>query len=125
MVFYRNSLVSLVAIIVSTVVFAGDETRSSRAPAVQQTLAAQQVAVPVSVPSTPIVVQDTKVNINTAAIKELMEVKGMSRVKAKNIITYRKKHGNFKSLDELKLVKGFQKIKDENLKLIQGQLSVD
>lgn len=123
MFFHRNSLICVVALVFSTVVIAADQTRSSRMPAAQQTLAVQQVPIPV--PSTPIVVQDTKVNINTAAIKDLMEVKGMSRVKAKNIITYRKKHGNFKSLDELKLVKGFQKIKDENLKLIQGQLSID
>ena len=123
MFFNRNSLVSLAALVLSTVVFAGDETRSSRVPAAQQALAVQQVPVPQQ--TTPIVVQEPKVNINTAAIKELMEVKGMSRVKARNIISYRKKHGNFRSLDDLKLVKGFKKIKDENLKLIQGQLSIE
>lgn len=67
---------------------------------------------------------DTKVNVNTANAKELMKVKGLSSSKAKSIIAYRKKHGDFKSLDELKDIKGFKKLSDEQMKKITDQLTV-
>ena len=65
-----------------------------------------------------------KINLNTATIKDLMRLKGLNRAKAKNILTYRTKHGGFKSLDDLKFVKGFKKIKMDQLKLIQDQLTI-
>ncbi|MDL0089409.1 ComEA family DNA-binding protein [Campylobacter gastrosuis] len=57
------------------------------------------------------------VNINTATKEELMSVKGIGETKANAIIEYRKTN-EFKSLDELKNVKGignanFEKIKNE------------
>jgi competence protein ComEA len=66
--------------------------------------------------------QSDKLNLNTASAKELGKVKGLSKAKAKNIELHRKKNGNFKALDDLKLVKGFKKVKPETLKLIQDQL---
>ena len=59
---------------------------------------------------------DTLVNINTADIDELMEIKGIGRSKAKAIIEYRDKNGNFNSIDDIKNVDGigdslFEKIK--------------
>lgn len=59
---------------------------------------------------------DTLVNINTADIDELMEIKGIGRSKAKAIIEYRDKMGNFNSIDDIKNVDGigdslFEKIK--------------
>lgn len=65
-----------------------------------------------------------KLNLNTASAKELGKVKGLSKAKAKNIELHRKKNGNFKALDDLKLVKGFKKVKPETLKLIQDQLKL-
>ena len=47
------------------------------------------------------------VNINSASKEELDAVKGISPAKAQAIVDYRKEHGPFKSLDELKKVKGF------------------
>lgn len=47
------------------------------------------------------------VDINTASQKELEAVKGIGPAKAKAIVDYRKKNGNFKSLDDLKSVPGF------------------
>ncbi|HEX2549814.1 MAG TPA: helix-hairpin-helix domain-containing protein [Gammaproteobacteria bacterium] len=69
-------------------------------------------------------VAPAKINLNSATIKDLMRLKGLNRANAKNILTYRKKHGDFKSLDDLKLVKGFKKIKADQLKLIQDQLTL-
>jgi competence protein ComEA len=50
-----------------------------------------------------------KVNINTADKKTLMTIKGINSKKAQNIISYRTKNGNFKSVNDLLKVKGFSK----------------
>lgn len=68
---------------------------------------------------------EVKINLNNATVKDLLKVKGINRTKAKNIIVYRKKNGDFKSLEDLKLVKGFKKLSPEQLKRLQDQLSVD
>ena len=46
------------------------------------------------------------VNINTATQAELETLDGVGPTRAKAIIDYRKKNGNFKSIDELKKVHG-------------------
>lgn len=71
---------------------------------------------PISIP------QDELININDAAVKDLVKVKGMNASKARSIVTYRKKNGPFKSLQELSHVKGFTRMKPEDLKNIQDQL---
>lgn len=58
------------------------------------------------------------VNINTASQSELETLPGVGPAKAKAIVEYRKQHGNFKSVEELKNVKGigegiFAKMKNE------------
>ncbi len=47
------------------------------------------------------------VNLNTATKEELDAVKGIGPVKAQAIVDYRQKNGSFKSVDDLKNVKGF------------------
>jgi competence protein ComEA len=56
------------------------------------------------------------VNINSADAATLSrELKGIGTTKAAAIVDYRQKHGAFKSLDELALVKGVgQKLIDRN-----------
>lgn len=49
------------------------------------------------------------VDINTATAAQLESVNGIGPKKAEAIIEYRKKHGNFKSVDELENVKGLGK----------------
>lgn len=66
----------------------------------------------------------TKLNLNTASAKELKMVKGLNPAKARAIVNYRKKHGNFQSIDDLKNVSGFKKMKDEDMKSIQDQLTI-
>ncbi|MDR1995780.1 helix-hairpin-helix domain-containing protein [Azonexus sp.] len=58
------------------------------------------------------------VNINTASVDELNTVKGIGPSKAKAIVEYREKNGPYKTLDDLKEVKGFgtksvDKLRDE------------
>ena len=47
------------------------------------------------------------VDLNSATTAELEAVKGIGAAKAKAIIDYREKNGPFKSVDDLKGVKGF------------------
>lgn len=59
----------------------------------------------------------TKVNINTATLKELITLNGIGESKAQAILEYRTKNGNFKTLEDLKKVSGigeaaYEKIKD-------------
>ncbi len=60
---------------------------------------------------------DSKININTATKEELVTLNGIGDSKAEAIIEYRKKNGNFNSIDDIKNVSGFgdsifAKIKD-------------
>jgi len=47
-----------------------------------------------------------KININSATQKELMTLKGIGEVRAKQIIEYRERSGPFRSIEDLKRVKG-------------------
>lgn len=62
------------------------------------------------------------INVNTASAKDLAMVKGLDATKAKAILKYRKKHGDFKSLDDLKKVRLLKKIKLDDLHAIEAQL---
>jgi competence protein ComEA len=61
------------------------------------------------------------VNINTATKEELTSIKGVGEKRAQDIIDYRKKHGNFKSVDELEKVPG---IGPGLMKQIRSEVSV-
>ncbi|MFA5825228.1 MAG: helix-hairpin-helix domain-containing protein [Gallionellaceae bacterium] len=61
------------------------------------------------------------VNLNTATKEELDSVKGIGPVKAQAIIEYRQKNGQFKSVDDLKNVKGFG---DKSVEKMRSELTV-
>ena len=50
--------------------------------------------------------QSEKINLNTANLKTLSSLKGIGPERAKSILDYRSKNGTFKSIEELKKVKG-------------------
>lgn len=61
---------------------------------------------------------DNLININTADAKELEKIKGIGPALAGRIIDYRENNGAFKSVDEIKKVRGigektFDKMKDQ------------
>lgn len=62
------------------------------------------------------------VNLNTASKAELEAVKGIGPQKADAIIEYRKKNGSFKTVDDLKNVKGFG---EKSVANMRSDLAVD
>jgi len=61
--------------------------------------------------------QGDKININTANLAELDKLPGVGPVRAADIISYREKNGGFKTIEDIKNIKGigdvsFEKIKD-------------
>lgn len=61
------------------------------------------------------------VNINTATKEELTSIKGIGDKRAQEIINYRKKNGDFKSVDDLEKVPG---IGPGIMKQIRSQVTV-
>lgn len=61
------------------------------------------------------------VNLNTATKDELIALPGIGPAKAQAILDYRAQHGGFKSIEELKDVKGIGAKQFERLK---GELTV-
>ena len=61
------------------------------------------------------------VNINTADVKSLETLPGVGASKAQAIVDYRAAHGNFKSVDDLKNVKG---IGDKIIEQIKGMVEL-
>jgi competence protein ComEA len=61
------------------------------------------------------------VNINTADVKTLETLPGVGASKAQAIVDYRTAHGNFKSIDDLKNVKG---IGDKIIEQVKGMVEI-
>lgn len=119
---YRLLVVMVASMGLATVAFATDQGSNNQNSNDTQMI---QVADSDSSSSatTSSTMEQTKVNINTATTKELMKVKGLTASKAKSIVMYRKKHGDFKSLDDLKQVKGLKNLDDQTMQSIQDQLT--
>ncbi|NJL58743.1 MAG: helix-hairpin-helix domain-containing protein [Desulfobacteraceae bacterium] len=64
---------------------------------------------------------DSKININTATVEELAKLQRVTPKLAADIAEYRAKNGNFKTIDDLKKVKGFD---DKLLKLNKDLITV-
>lgn len=79
-------------------------------------------AAPAAKPATATAPAGTKVNINTADEASLEALKGIGETKAKAIIEYRQKNGPFKTVDDLKNVKG---IGDKLAAQLKDQVTVE
>lgn len=63
-----------------------------------------------------VVSAETTVNINTADINALCTLQGIGISTAESIISYRKTHGDFNKIEDLKKVEGIGESKFENIK---------
>ena len=68
------------------------------------------------------VAEGAPVNINPASATELAALQGIGPSKAQAIVDHREKTGQFKSIDDLKLVRG---IGDKMLEQLRPQVTVD
>lgn len=125
MSFYRTILAAAAAIAIASPVLA-DDTAAPAADANQ----AMQVSdntqtTTTNETTTTTTTTETKINLNTASAKDLMKIKGLNAAKSRAIVAYRKKHGSFKTTDDLSNVKGFKKMDSDALKSIEDQLTVE
>jgi competence protein ComEA len=132
---YRRLIVAVAAMGLATSVFAAEdaatttttETTTAAAPAEAAAPAPTAEAAPAAAETTTTTTTTSsteKLDLNKATVKELMKLKGVSAAKAKAIVTYRKKHGDFKSVEDLKEVKGFKKLNEKKMQEIADQLTV-
>jgi len=56
-----------------------------------------------------------KVNLNNASKEDLMQLQGMNEETAEKLISYREENGEFKSIDDLNNVEGFQELMTDDL----------
>jgi competence ComEA-like helix-hairpin-helix protein len=114
MSFYRAMLAAVAAIAIAAPAFADDTVSTTGTDSTTTTTTTTSTSTE----------QTTKVDLNKASVSELMKVKGLNRSKAKAIVSYRQKNGDFKSTDDLVNVKGFKKLDSSKLKEIQDQLTI-
>jgi competence protein ComEA len=65
--------------------------------------------------------QKGQININTARIDELIQIPGIGPAYAKKIIDYRKKYNGFRTIEEIKRIKG---IGDKTFEKMKGYIKV-
>lgn len=111
--FYRSLMALVAAVVIASPVFADDTAATDSTTTTTTT----------EVTSTTDT-QAEKINLNTATAKELMTVKGINASKARAIVIYRKKNGEFKTVDDVANVKGFKKLNADQLKAITDQLTI-
>ena len=88
-----------------TATAADKATDDKKAPAATKS-AADSKAAPKDATDSKAKAGGLMVNINKASKDELKNLKGIGDTRAQDIIDYRKKNGDFKSVDELEKVKG-------------------
>jgi DNA uptake protein ComE-like DNA-binding protein len=136
MSFYRTLLAAIAAVVIATPVFAEDATSvpaestasvpaesAATAPSTENGNAQASIAAEENGVAT-----EAKVNLNKATAKDLMKVKGINASKARALVACRKKQKPdhvFKSVADISKCKGYTKMKADDLKSIQDQLTVE
>lgn len=124
MSFYRTLLAAVAAIAIASPVFADDTT-----PAESNATAAPTENSSMMQSTEQGAATEAKVNLNKATPKELMKVKGINASKARALVACRNKQADktFKSVDDISKCKekAITKIKADDLKAIQDQLTVE
>jgi competence protein ComEA len=71
--------------------------------------------------ATPSLAESSPINLNTASAAELATLRGIGPAKAQAIVEHRDKNGQFKTVDDLKLVRG---VGDKMLEQLRPQVTV-
>jgi competence protein ComEA len=71
--------------------------------------------------TTPVFAAGGTINVNTATTADLVTLNGIGPAKAQAIVEHREKNGKFKSVDDLKMVRG---IGDKLLEQLRPQVTV-
>ena len=87
---------------------------------ITRTVAALLAALALSA-AQPMSAETAPLNLNTASATELASLKGIGPAKAQAIVEHRDKNGQFKSVDDLKLVRG---VGDKMLEQLRPQVTV-
>jgi competence protein ComEA len=87
---------------------------------ITRTVAALLAALALSA-AQPMGAETAPLNLNTASAAELASLKGIGPAKAQAIVEHRDKNGQFKSVDDLKLVRG---VGDKMLEQLRPQVTV-
>ena len=124
MSFYRTFIAAVAAMGLASVAFAADTTDATKQQTVKSVEKTATKTTTAEAQQTGDTTSAEKVNINKATAKELAKVKGMTVSKARAIVSYRKKNGDFKSIEDLKQVKGFKKMDEKTMKDLEDQLTV-
>ena len=66
--------------------------------------------------------KDSRININKASVEELQQLPRVGQAVAKRIVDYREKNGSFKTVEDLKSVRG---IGDKIFEQIRPRICVD
>lgn len=117
-------LAGIAALAITCPLFADDTTSTNVTDTPSATVTEQSNSTDTTTTTTT-THEETKINLNKASVKELMKIKGVNATKARSIVSYRKKHGDFTTVDDLAKVRGFTKMKSETLKSIQDHLTVE
>lgn len=125
MSFYRTVLAIVAAAAIVTPAFADDTATTQGTSDQTQGQTYGQPADATNAQQIATTDSSTKIDLNTASTKELMTVKGIDASKARAIVAYRKKHGNFTNTNDLFKVRGFSKLKTDTINQIINQVSVN
>lgn len=120
MSFYRTLVTAMAACVIAAPVLAANPAN----PANPATQAQQTITLAANAGTQQTATANAKINVNQAKAKDLLNVKGINPAMARSIISYRKKHGEFKSVNDLAKVRALKKLNADDLKAIQDQLTV-
>ena len=85
-------------------------------------ISAGMAAVPAENSKAASVSSITRVNLNTATVKDLKAVPGLNLSKARALVAYRKLNGPYASLETLQKVSGFKRMDAKRLQELKAHL---
>ncbi len=124
MSFYRLFVSAIAAVAITAPVFADDNGVGASSDQTQAAQPANSNDMQAAGDQQGATTQQAQVDLNKATVADLLKVKGVTASKARAIVAFRKKHGEFKTVQDLAKVKGFVHMKSDDFKAITAQFAV-